>query len=364
MARMAHTEALTELQPLRHFVGARDAAAPRDRQRELVRRAEAFREELLSGPQVVYYRTVPLISVPYPAKYAFWNALSIPTPLLHIVNRMIIVQFKVEGALKTLLIGPSDHERNKRTPFFEHLGRRARAFGRLGERALAPIHATVSDGLARAGLLPEDVDYLAFDHLHTQDLRRWLGTRDEPAFFPRAKLIVSRQEWASARGLLPLQAQWYCPGGADGIDPARVLTFDGDVRLGDGIALVRTPGHTEGNCSFVVHTPDGLLVTSENGVCPDSYSPLVSRIPGLRAWARRTGNEVVLNGNTLEGSIDQYLSMILERTIAGRSPRNPEFFNIICSSEAAPYWLFPGIRPTWTAGELEFGRPARPGVIA
>lgn len=352
------------LRSIRHFDGARDPRAPRDRQRELVRRSNAFREEMLAGPQVVYYRTFPLISVPYPTKYAFSGAATAPSPLMHLLNRMILVQFRTEAGVKTLLIGPSDFDRNKRTPFFDHLGRRARRLGRLGERLLAPTHGTVEDSLARAGLLPEDVDYISFDHLHTQDLRRWLGTRDEPAYFPRAKLVVTRQEWASARGLLPPQAQWYCPGGCDGLDASRLLQVDGDVLLGEGVAIIRTPGHTEGNHSFVVHTPDGLLVTSENGVCADSYSPLNSSISGLRAFARRTGAEVILNGNTLEGSVDQYLSMIQERTIAGRSPRNPEFWNIINSSEAAPYWLFPGLRPTWSAGELEFGRPVRPGVPA
>ena len=352
------------LRPLRAFEGARDAPAPRDRQRELVRRAAVFREELLTGPQVLYYRTFPLVSVPYPTRFAFWGAASAPTPLMHLLNRLVIVQFRSQAGVKTLLIGPSDHARNKRTPYFERLGRSARRLGRLGERLLAPVHGTVEEALARAGLLPEDVDYLSFDHLHTQDLRRWLGTRDAPAYFPRAKLLVTRQEWASARGPLPLQAQWYCPGGCEGVDPERLLLFEGDVRLGEGVALVRTPGHTEGNHSFVVHTSDGLLVTSENGVCADSYSPLNSAIPGLRRHARRTGAEVVLNGGTLEGSVDQYLSMILERALAGRSPRNPEFFNIVCSSEAAPYWLFPGVRPTWSAGELEFGRPVRPEVSA
>jgi hypothetical protein len=352
------------LRPLEHLDGARDATSPRDRQRALLRGARALREELLAGAQVLYYRTFPLVSVPYPTRYAFSGAAFVPTPLVHLVNRLIVVQFRQDGVVRTLLIGPSDHARNKLTPFFDHLGQRVRRLGRLGERLLAPVHGTVEDALARAGLLPEDVDYISFDHLHTQDLRRWLGTRDEPAYFPRAKLLVTAQEWASARGLLPTQAQWYCPGGCEGIDPARVVTFDQDVVLGDGVALVRTPGHTEGNHSFVVHTSEGLLVTSENGVCPDSYAPLNSAIPGVRRHAKRTGVEVILNGNTLEGSVDQYLSMLVERTLAGRSPRNPEFYNVVCSSEAGPYWAFPGFKPTWSQGELELGRPARPGSRA
>src|SRR6185503_3160534 len=101
--------------------------------------------------------------------------------------------------------------------------------------------------------------------------------------------------------------------------------LDHDVKLGEGVALVRTPGHTQGNHSIVVRTTEGLMVTSENGVSADCYAPLKSRIPGLRSYARRTGMEVVLNGNTLEGALDQYISMVQEKELAGPSRRDPDF---------------------------------------
>ena len=49
--------------------------------------------------------------------------------------------------------------------------------------------------------------------------------------------------------------------------------------------------------------------------------------------------------------------MILEKEIAGPSKRNPDFPNMVCSSEFDSYWLFPGIEPTFRFGDLEFGRP-------
>jgi hypothetical protein len=136
-----------------------------------------------------------------------------------------------------------------------------------------------------------------------------------------------------------------------------VVLLDGDTMLGDSIAIVHTPGHTEGNHSFVTRTTEGIFVTSENGVGPDAYDPQHSRIPGLAAWARATGSEVVPNGNTLESSVDQYVSMVAERTIAGRSKRNPEFAGVLCSSELDAYWAFPGITPTFSYGDLAFGHP-------
>ena len=354
------TAAELKLERLIHFDGARDPSTPTDRLRELRRRALGFREELLAGPQVTYYRSLDLVRVPYPTRYAFWRASRVPTPLLHIVNRLFVVQFRAGDALKTLLISPSDIAANKATPFFAELASKARLLGRFGERLLAPIYGTVEERLAEVGLQPADVDYISYGHLHTQDIRSWFGANGASGYFPNAKLLVTRQEWASVAGLLPPHAQWYVPGGCESLDPARVVLLDHDVRLGEGIALVRTPGHTEGNHSFVVHTPEGLLVTSENGVSADNYAPLRSRIPGVAEHARRTGAEVVLNGNTLEGANEQYLSMVQEKEIAGPSQRDPNFYNVLPSSELRAYWAFPGVKPTFSFPELEYGRLQRP----
>lgn len=167
-----------------------------------------------------------------------------------------------------------------------------------------------------------------------------------------------RQEWESTLSLLPPQQQWYCPNGIANIRNDRIVLLDTSVMLGDSVALVQTPGHTEGNHSLVANTPDGLLVTSENGVSADSYSPLHSDIPGVRAYAKSTGMEVILNGNTLEGGLDQYISMIMEKTIAGPSLRNPDFCNVVTSSELTAYWGFPGLKPTFYVGSLEHGKLA------
>jgi hypothetical protein len=70
--------------------------------------------------------------------------------------------------------------------------------------------------------------------------------------------------------------------------------------------------------------------------------------------------EVVLNGNTLERGLDQYVSMILEKEIAGSSVRDPRFPNMVCSSEFDAFWAFPGIKPTFRFGDLEFGHVQHP----
>jgi hypothetical protein len=347
------------LRPLAHFRGARDAASPMDRLREVRLCAARLRDELLRAPAVRYYASFSLIRAPYPAKYAFLNALSLPTPFVHILNRLFVIQVDTDAGLKTLLASPSDLDGNAETPFFKRLADGMGPFQGLGKRLLGPRIATVEEVLTRIGISPAQVDYVSYDHLHTQDLRKWLGTQGKPGYFPNAKLLVMRQEWESTRGLLPPQADWYCPGGTDGLDPERVILLDGDTALGEGVALIATPGHTEGNHSFVVRTPEGLFVTSENGVAPECYAPLESTIPGLAAYARKTGMEVVMNGNTLERGLDQYISMIQEKELAGPSARDPRFPNMACSSELAAYWAFPGIAPTFSLGDVAFGTPVR-----
>lgn len=343
---------------LDHFDGARDSSLPANRLHAVRGAALRLHEDLAGGPQALYYQSANLIRVPYPTRYGLLNAATVRTPYMHILNRLFIVQFRTPGgAVKTLLFSPSDIDGNRETPFFKRLAERApKALRGLAEPLMAPVFQRVEEALAAAGLKPEDVDYISYDHLHTQDLRKWLGSAGRPGYFPRAKLLVMAQEWDSTRALLAPQQDWYCPGGIDGIDPARLVLLEKSALLGDGVALVATPGHTEGNHSLAVNTERGVLVSSENGVCADTYSPEVSSIPGLRQFARHTGMEVVMNGNTLERGLDQYISMVLEKTLAGPCREAPEFCNVVPSSEMTAYWLFPGLKPSFTFGPLQMGR--------
>ncbi|MEO6026388.1 MAG: hypothetical protein ABIR79_05930 [Candidatus Binatia bacterium] len=346
--------------PITTLDGARAASSPTERLREIRRRAVRFRDEIQTSGRVRFYRSFGLVRAPYPTRYAFSSVFamaSVLTPLIHILNRLFVLQYDTPAGVKTLLFSPTDVERNRETPFFKRLANMANVFGEIGQRTFAPVLGDVQGCLASTGIRPEQVDYISYDHLHTQDLRRWLGSGDEPGVFPNAKLLVMRQEWESAQALLPPQRDWYCPNGLAGLDPRKIVLLDGDIQLGDGVALIRTPGHTEGNHSLVAATSAGVLVSSENGVGPDAYAPQKSAIAAIRDYAIATGMEVILNGNTLEGGLDQYLSMILEKEIAGPAPSNPDFPNVVASSEFTSYLLFPGMTPTFSFGDLTLGAP-------
>lgn len=327
--------------------------------------APRFRERLFASGRVVAVRTFDNSALPYPTTFAFAGAALSPVPYVVMTNRVNVVQFEDDDRkLRTLLFNPTDVERSARTPFFADL--RARMGESISTKLMAALRKpTIVERLASIGVGPEQVDYIAFDHLHTQDVRALLGTtpsRDEEALrplFPKAKLLVWRPELDIFRGVHPLQRPWYIAECVRHVSADRFVVCDGDVLLGKGVALVRTPGHTVGNWSLAINTDNGVWTVSENGVSADSYSPEVSSIPGLRRHARRTGEEVVLNANTLEGRNEQYTSMVLERSIADRCRDNPDFVQHFPSSELTATPLTPGLWPTYRHGGIESGEVRR-----
>lgn len=345
---------MSSFQQIRHFDDSRKAYGQQARVEDTRAAAGDFRREMLAGPKVRYYQSFDLVRVPYPTRYGLRNAFSREkwVEFMHIQNRMFIIQFDTPDGVKTLLVSPSDHERNIETPFFRRLADNNPDFL---TNMIVKRQSTMPELLAQAGLRAEDVDYITYDHMHTQDVRRWLGSDENDPVLPNAKLLVHWREWESTKDLNPYQADWYCPNGIAGVPDDKVIRFDGSIMLGDGCALVHTPGHTEGNHSIVAHTGEGLWVTSENGVSVDAYAPELSTVAGVAEYAKMIGTEVIINGNTLENSIDQYISMVQEKTIAGSSKRDPRFPNIFPSSEMTPFWAFPGTRPAFYVGEARHG---------
>lgn len=346
------TKPLPALRAARSMQGAARLRATREA-------AGLARRALLDDGPVVAVQSCKLVTFPYPTLYAFQGAALSPAPFVMMTNRMQVVRFlDHDGAPKLLLWNPSDYERNQQTPFFAKLRKKYGDF--LADKVLAQRHGSVENHLMRAGIAPDDVDFIAYDHLHTQDVRRWLGsqTSGERSLLPRAKLLVHKDEWAACSDLHPLQVPWYCPWGTDGIAADRVVLLDDDLWLGRGVALVLTPGHTAGNMSLAVTTPKGIAVISENGVAAECYAPTSSRIAGVRAFAERMGQEVILNGNTREGSLEQYTSMVLERDLAAPLDGTalPLFFP---SSELTSHAVAAGLSPTHSHGELSVGEPAR-----
>ena len=353
--------------PIPEFEGVHDIW-PRGKRLEAVREAARnYRERFLSQGQVAAIKSVDIAAAPYPARFAFQGYAVQLNPVISIINRMFIIQFEgFDGRLKTLVWEPTVSAGSAEAPFYaklQALGEKLRA-----ERLFAQYYNDPDAVLPRLGLSNSDVDYLSFDHLHVQDVRMILGS-DKPIpgetaprepLFPHAKLLVHRKELGTFESTHPMQWAWYVEGGMDGVPEERLEVIEGDVELGVGVSLLWTPGHTDGNHSLVVNTPDGVWVSSENGMAADSWQPELSKIPGVKQHAKFYGREVVLNANTLEDSLDQYDSMVKEKTLASPSPTSPQWLQIIPSSECAAWKRQWPVIPTHTHGGLNYGTITTP----
>ena len=318
--------------------------------------AERLRPRFKDGPRVVSARTLPLTTLPYPSKYAFDAAALSPAPFVTLTHRCLLVQFLQRGAPKTLLFNPTDVDAAAETPYFARLRKRVpKRLEPLLARRFDPLEAQL-DAL---GLGPEDVDYVAFDHFHTQDLRSLLGTTDgaRRPRFPNATLLAPKVEWDDWDDLHPMQRAWFVEDGKKNVQTKQLALTSGDYAIGDGVMLLRTPGHTSGNQTLFVNTESGVWGISESGTAADNWSPLDSKIKGLAMTCRAQDLEVVVNSNTPELGADQYTSMILERTLVDRVGHAPAFVQMFPSSEVTPSALAPGLSPTLihraiTSGEI------------
>jgi hypothetical protein len=312
---------------------------------DAVRRAgRALHDRLLAGGPAQRVRTADIATFPYPTKFGLQGVAASPVPFLFMRNRLHLVQVAAHGRTVSILINPTDAERSAAAPYFARLADR---YGQTARRILGKVHHTVPAALASWGVAPEAIDYVTFDHLHVQDVRGLLapgpGGR---AYLPNARLLVQQGELDTLARLHPLQAEWYIPECLAGVPADRMIALDGDYAIGNGFALVRTPGHTAGNHTLVFVTERGAWTVSENGICLDAYVPGLSAIRGVARHARDQGVECILNANTREGSLDQYTSMVLEKTLASPVPDRPELPQHLASSELVPHVLAPGLKPT------------------
>jgi hypothetical protein len=364
------------LRPFHEFDEANETWPRGDRPAAIREAAAELRARFATADNRVRgVRTIPIASAGYPLKFAFGGAAKGPNPYINIINRLQVIQYEdFDGNLRTLAYEPTVTEGPQEAPFYEQQIEQLRKLpGGSGDwlayNVLSKIWHTVPSALAETGLRPEDVDFISFDHLHVQDVRFILGSTEPPPghpeavepLFPNAKLLTQRREWDTFASLHPMQWAWYVKDGIEGINEDNVVLLDGDVELGKGVALVWTPGHTDGNHSLCINTDDGVWVSSENGVAADSWHPHLSKIPGVKRTAEFFGREVILNSNTLEDSIDQYDSMLKEKALADPNKRDPRFANVFPSSEMAEWRRQWPVVPTFFYGGIEYGSIERRG---
>ena len=351
------------MKPITHYVAAHAATVAAEELRLIRATAPAFRDWFKATGKPDYVDTFDLAGVPYPTRFGTFGAAWSPLPYVTITNRMIVVRWRDDGGkTKTLVFEPTDLELARNAPFYQRVAEKTPP---MVQRLVYKEHGTAESHLKAIGLRREDVDYITFDHLHTQDVRRLVGTKGPAAdlspngpvqpLFPNAKLIVQRRELELLSHMHPLQAAWYQQGTFTDLRDGALTVIDGDVLLGPGVALLSTPGHSAGNHSLCLHTDSGIWATSENVIATEFMTPEHSRIPGIAPWLRTFGMEVVLNGNTLENTAQQYNSVIKEKTIVDRSSVDDRFLQFFPSSELTPSWHNPMAAPSFMHRRIRHG---------
>lgn len=353
---MTTTQSIAEdlgFRPVEELDGLYDVW-PRGQRLEEIRAAtERYKRRFKEEGVVQAVRSVDLANAPYLVKYAFHGAARSVSPYLSMTNRMVVVRYEdFSGQTRTLVWEPTEAEGSVEAPFYSQLvaeSQRNPLYKAL-ERLFYQQYATPEQALRMAGITPDEVDFISFDHLHVQDPRLILPQ------FPNAKLLVQAKEVGTLEGMHPMQWYWYVQDGLEGIPQDRLVLLEGDVELGQGVMIAWTPGHTDGNHSLVLNTADGVWVSSENGVAIDNWQPELSRIPGVRRYAVSQRREICPNANTLEDSIDQYDSMVKEKTLADFSARAPQWKQILPSSELVSSRRQWPVVPTHRHGALNYGR--------
>lgn len=336
------------------FAGVADVWPRGERLAATIAATEAFKARFIGQGSIHGVRSFDIAAAPYPTRFAFHGAVTVPVPYVSIVNRMLVVRFAdFSGQARVLVWEPTVPAGSNEAPFYRQLDdRMARVPGGrwLSHNVFATYYNTLESALQQAGVAAADVDYIAFDHLHVQDPRMILPV------FPAARMIVNRKELGTFESPHPMQWAWYVQDAMDGVPDDQLVTVAGDVELGPGVAIVATPGHTDGNQSLVLNTPDGVWVSSENGVALDNWQPELSKIPGVRRYHEFFGREICPNANTLGDSLDQYDSMVKEKALADPSRSDPRWLQILPSSELAARRRQWPVLPTYAHGGLSYGQ--------
>jgi glyoxylase-like metal-dependent hydrolase (beta-lactamase superfamily II) len=113
----------------------------------------------------------------------------------------------------------------------------------------------LTDGLARAGLRPEDIHLVIATHLHADHVSgctRYDETGRIVPVFPNALYVVQRREYQDASQPNERTRATYL---AENFEPlvvsGQMRLLDGDTDLAPGVRGVITPGHTPGHMSIV-----------------------------------------------------------------------------------------------------------------
>jgi hypothetical protein len=328
-------------------IGESWATWPRGNRPGALREAAAqLRARLREGGTVQAIRTLDLAILRVPAGEVLSGAARPVLGPVPVVHRLVVVRFNDLGGRSRLLVW------EPRVPDAP-----------AADGGRPPVHErdTVASALGLLGIQPDEVDVCGLSHLHGQDPRLVLGTdvavgtdrAPRPPLFPRAEVLLQTREADALRATHPLQRSRYT-GAWHGVRTDLLRELEGATIVGDGVAVMATPGHTDGHQSLVLQTRRGIWVLSGAGHIADAWHPHLSRSPGVLRQVAGAEQEVLI-GDGSENPIDQHDAMILERAVADAHHDDPRWRCVLPLAEIQPSGRTWPMRATFVHGGLHAG---------
>jgi glyoxylase-like metal-dependent hydrolase (beta-lactamase superfamily II) len=129
---------------------------------------------------------------------------------------------------------------------------------------LSRPYGDLSDGLARLGLSPSDIDLVINTHLHADHVSgntKYDEDRRIVPVFPNAEYVVQRREYEDAcRPNERTRATYLAQNFQPLVETGQMRLLDGDTELAPGVRGVVTAGHTPGHMSIVFESDGRVAV--------------------------------------------------------------------------------------------------------
>ncbi|WP_406137630.1 MBL fold metallo-hydrolase [Streptomyces sp. NBC_01089] len=136
-----------------------------------------------------------------------------------------------------------------------------------GHPYIGTVHGgSLLDNLAKLGPRPDDIEVVAFTHLHTDHIG-WACT--VPPIFTRAVFAVPKSEWENRRQVPGLSAE-----AAAAVERRMRLVVPGE-EVFPGVRALALPGHTAGHTGFSITSRGERLLAFGDAL----HSPLQVRHP-------------------------------------------------------------------------------------
>src|SRR5688500_13396527 len=108
----------TTFTPIDHFPGPSIETSPAEQLSAIRHTAPRFKEWFRATGMVDLFATRSLVTLPYPRRYALWEACRVPVPYVWMTNRMFVIRWTDDtGRTTTLVANPSDYDLGVGTPY-------------------------------------------------------------------------------------------------------------------------------------------------------------------------------------------------------------------------------------------------------